>query len=102
MVAVTKQMIGAIALGVLAGCADTPIIKTMDHGTVLIKWPAANRTREAVRQHCAPGERGCAFYSADDFICEVFAEEPGGIDDFRRLETMGHELVHCVFGKGHK
>ncbi len=33
--------------------------------------------------------------------CIVIAYEPHGFDDHRRVETLGHELLHCLKGPVH-
>lgn len=33
--------------------------------------------------------------------CSIFAYRPRGFDDHRRLETLGHELLHCISGPVH-
>lgn len=44
---------------------------------------------------------GMAIMSADDNICEVYALVPKRIDDQRTL-TIGHESLHCVYGRYHE
>jgi len=35
-------------------------------------------------------------------ICDVHVVEPRSVKDKRVIETWGHELVHCIYGKYHK
>lgn len=42
---------------------------------------------------------GCA--KVHGRACTIVAFEPRGFDDHRRLETLGHELWHCVRGPKH-
>ena len=44
---------------------------------------------------------GKAVMSPNDNICEVFIIKPTRIDDIHTL-TLGHEVLHCVYGRYHK
>ena len=33
--------------------------------------------------------------------CTVYAFKPHSLDDFRALQTLGHEVLHCTDGKFH-
>jgi len=44
---------------------------------------------------------GMAIMSPDDTICEVYAVKPKRIDDQRTM-TIGHEFLHCIYGRYHK
>ena len=49
-------------------------------------------------------QRGLAVY-ADGFDgkrwCKIYAYKPYGVDDFKHLNTLGHELLHCTDGRYH-
>lgn len=34
--------------------------------------------------------------------CTIYVVEPKGSQDYKKLTTWGHELVHCVYGSFHK
>ena len=46
------------------------------------------------------GMQGQALYSPSDNKCEIVIYEPKGIDDEATL-TLGHELMHCLYGDYH-
>lgn len=48
-----------------------------------------------------PDHLGLAIYSPDDNICEIFALEPKKVDG-EKTRTLGHELLHCIYGEVHK
>lgn len=37
-----------------------------------------------------------------NLTCEIHVINPSNADDDDRMETWGHELVHCVYGRFHK
>ena len=46
------------------------------------------------------GIQGQALYSLDDNKCEIIIYEPRKVDDEATL-TLGHELMHCLYGDYH-
>lgn len=48
-----------------------------------------------------PEHLGISVYSPDDNRCTIFSLKPRYIDDERTL-TLGHELLHCIYGEVHK
>lgn len=42
---------------------------------------------------------GCA--KSHGSSCTIVGYEPRSFDDHRRLETLGHELWHCIKGPKH-
>ena len=46
------------------------------------------------------GIQGQALYSPNDNKCEIIIYEPIKIDDEATL-TLGHELMHCLYGDYH-
>ena len=42
---------------------------------------------------------GCALVRNKS--CTIVAFQPRGYDDHRRVETLGHELMHCFDGPKH-
>jgi len=42
---------------------------------------------------------GCA--KSHGRSCTLVGYEPRAFDDHRRLETLGHELLHCIKGPKH-
>jgi len=70
------------------------------------------KTEEELRKHCptdvlhqAQGLRGCskggALQTPASNVCRIYILEPKGFDDHRRVETLGHELMHCMKGPVH-
>ena len=43
---------------------------------------------------------GVAFYSYSDNECQIFALKPTTLDSNKTM-TVGHELLHCIYGKLH-
>ena len=45
---------------------------------------------------------GCnAFHSPANF-CDIYVMMPESMDDDKKMEIIGHELLHCRFGEYHK
>lgn len=57
--------------------------------------------RQRLQREINPDLVGMAIMSPDDTICEVYAVKPKRIDDSRTM-TIGHEFLHCVYGRYHK
>lgn len=53
---------------------------------------------EDPHRHCGVGKRGCAVMVED--VCHVYVKPPRAWADFDRMETLGHEMMHC-FGAVH-
>jgi hypothetical protein len=47
------------------------------------------------------GLQGQAIWSNTDNTCEVHLLRPKSIDD-DRTKTLGHEMLHCIYGTYHK
>ena len=47
------------------------------------------------------GLRGQTLYSAGDNVCDIIVREPTSLDD-DATRTLGHELMHCLYGDYHK
>lgn len=60
-------------------------------------------TEDELRQACGNDmlaePLGCALSHGRS--CTIIAYEPRSFDDHRRIETLGHELWHCVKGPAH-
>jgi hypothetical protein len=46
-------------------------------------------------------ERGCTLFHMDTMECEVIVPVPERLDDQRTL-ILGHEVLHCAFGRYHQ
>lgn len=45
---------------------------------------------------------GCnAFHSPQNF-CDIYVMMPDSVSDTKKLEIIGHELLHCRYGEYHK
>ena len=71
--------------------------------TIEVTWLVSD---EAVTQKCqelglpTTGANGCARSKPDNIaICEVYAVQPRDFNDSARLETFGHEVLHCLGAK---
>jgi hypothetical protein len=87
-----------VVLVSLGGCAHTPgepIIKTFSARTVEVTWirsPAG-----------CDGAAACASFKVGGRdACTIRAAEPADWNDEGALEILGHELIHCFYGAGHK
>jgi len=56
--------------------------------TVRVHWV------EDPHERCGVGARGCA--EIREGVCHVYAKKPRMWPDFDRMETLGHELMHCL------
>ena len=45
---------------------------------------------------------GCSEWDAEKRICTIYAQTPVFVHDDGRMDTLGHELLHCMNGKFHK
>lgn len=43
--------------------------------------------------------KGLSVWNDND--CTIYAYEPKDVNDFERMETLGHELLHCFRGSYH-
>lgn len=98
------RLLAAILL-LLAACDQAPLDE-MTVRTVLV------RTEAELAKHCAANpihgaqglmgcSRGGVMSTPAEKTCTIYALEPRGFDDHRRLETIGHELWHCRKGRVH-
>ena len=85
----------------LMGCTVEP------ENTQAIKVTFVKDTSE-VRQKCGntPLEPyGCAKQHRSEInpngACEIIAIRPTGFDDHEAVKTLGHELLHCLWGPVH-
>jgi hypothetical protein len=85
----------------LVGCTVEP------DTTQAIKVTFVKDTSE-VRQRCGntPLEPyGCAKQHRSEInpkgSCEIIAIRPTGFDDHEAVKTLGHELLHCLWGPVH-
>ena len=72
----------------LCGCASAYTGPVRDRTEVVVKWDADCETMGL------DGARGCATWS--DTFCEIHAPKPESFLDSRALQTLGHELLHCL------
>lgn len=62
----------------------------------------ALRTRESEPDYKYGDRRlkGMTTWNGED--CTIYAYEPQGENDYDKLETFGHELLHCFRGSYHE
>jgi len=70
-------------------------VKLYDNNSQLI-----NTLTERLGSPVNENTLGKAIMSPNDNICEVYALKPRRIDDQRTM-TIGHELLHCLYGRYH-
>lgn len=90
-----------LPLLLLAGCT----VQTDNAQPVKVTFVA---TTAEVIQHCgySPLEPyGCARQNRSEInpggSCEIVAIKPRGFDDGEAVKTLGHELLHCLWGPVH-
>jgi hypothetical protein len=54
-----------------------------------------------LQRSVSPNQLGMAIMSPDDNVCEIYSTKPRRVDD-KRTMTLGHEFLHCVYGRYHK
>lgn len=45
---------------------------------------------------------GCAIYDRENLHCIIYAQVPKYVDGDERMDTLGHEVLHCFAGDFHK
>lgn len=85
----------------LAACTEAP----QDGQVIIVKWA---KDGKEVRQMCGPSflePYGCARQNRSQInpggSCEIVAIKPKGFDDAAAVNTLGHELLHCLWGPVH-
>lgn len=85
----------------LVACTEAP----QEGQFIKVTW--VKDTAE-VRQRCGntPLEPyGCAKQHRSEInpggACEIVAIKPRGFDDMEAVQTLGHELLHCLWGPVH-
>jgi len=86
----------------LAACTVTPYEGQM----IVVRWA---KDADEVRQMCGQTSfiepLGCARQNKSEInpkgSCEIVAIEPRGFDDKEAVNTLGHELLHCLKGPAH-
>ena len=82
----------AVAVFFVSGCASDPYGFRVVYAT----------SSADLDRYCGPSPLrrfGCAISRPGG--CVVVALAPRGFDDRRRLETLGHEVLHCTHGPVH-
>lgn len=92
---------------ILAGCNDSSdsIGRTFNKDGQEIRLTVTTvKTRYDMKSEVweyGEGIQGQALYSPNDNKCEIVIYEPKNVDDEATL-TLGHELMHCLYGNYHK
>lgn len=90
--------IALLALALLAGCSG-PIRVT--YHFVDTEEELAEHCGESLMAHPLGCAKGGAMSTPDARDCDAYVLRPRHFDDSRRLETMGHEALHCYTGPKH-
>lgn len=45
---------------------------------------------------------GCTAFNLETKHCNVYVAEPRYVSDNERMRVLGHETLHCVYGKYHE
>ena len=90
-----------LLLLLLAGCTYQP-----DDAQPIKVTFVANTAEVRAKCGASPLEPyGCAKQHKSDInpggACEIVAIKPRGFDDHAAVETLGHELLHCLLGPVH-
>lgn len=96
-----KTLIAIVCALLVFGCADTvPLQHTTDYKTMTITWVRTWPSNPAGGA-CGSGDAvGCAKRTSPT-SCTIWAVEPTSIQDTNRMDTIGHEVLHCFLGKFH-
>ena len=89
-----RLMCGLIASGVLllSACGFTPLKADRKTDRMQITW-----SHDVAR--CPPNTEACATYNTKH--CLIRSPEVQGQDDYRGIELLGHEALHCFRGRWH-
>lgn len=91
------------------GTGGDKVIKTFDRtGEEIIltvqmynnQFELVNAINTRLGYEVDPDHLGLAIYSPDDNICEIFTLVPTRVDG-ERTKTIGHEVLHCLYGELH-
>jgi hypothetical protein len=93
----------------LAACDSTTTVEsikptrdTKDFTVRLNVVPQNQITEKCNALGNAYDANGCnAFHTPENF-CDIYVVMPDNVNDSKRLEIMGHELLHCRYGAYHK
>jgi len=94
-------------LMLIIGCGDASdkVAKEMDRTgeelSVTVSVVNDSSEMKAEAWNYEEGIQGQALYSPDDNKCEIVTYKPQRLDDEATL-TLGHELMHCLYGDYHK
>lgn len=93
----------------LKGEPKTDIIKTFDRTGIdlLVTVHVYPTQKDMIRSlelllssEINPGTMGMAVYSPDDYRCDIFITEPRRVEG-ETTKTLGHEMLHCLYGEVH-
>jgi hypothetical protein len=75
---------------------------TQWEGVVHIHFMSYNDLQKELRKHYPKETREVLGFKIDseDGVCHIFMMKPEFVND-NRTRTMGHELLHCVYGPYH-
>lgn len=100
-----------ILILVLTACTDnrkiTPEWDYTDHPITLTihTFDTLTEMQYAVMERTGKEQpstlQGFAIMSPDDTVCEVFVVKSKRIDD-EHTKTLGHEVLHCLYGRYHE
>lgn len=101
-----KNIFTAALIFLLTACNNgNPVEKEFDKEgqTLKVTVVFVNSEREMSRHafDYMKGVRGQALYSKEDNECKIVTYEPRYIDKDPTM-TLGHELMHCLYGDYHK
>lgn len=89
-----------LILVLLGGCASAPTYQPDDGHTpakMLVTWHRVSFAD--VAKHCGDswgkGPFGCAVFNRSGGTCDIYT-----VKEFT-LELLGHETLHCFYGKWH-
>lgn len=98
-----------LIFGFLAGCNSTstvePIKPTRDIKDFSVRLNivgAADITKACNGLGTEYNANGCnAFHSPQNF-CDIYVVMPDAVSDDKRMQIIGHELMHCRYGAYHQ
>lgn len=97
-----------VASILISGCASVGserIVPTRDTPNFTVRLniiPERDIARRCDQLGVKYESDGCnAFHSPANF-CDIYVMMPNSVDDRKKMEIIGHELLHCRYGEYHK
>ena len=108
------QLVAFIAIvTALTGCEDKKLDKEFDrtkksNEIIVYIYPNKESVTDSYEEWTGTNDGllrdGWATWNpvgSDKYFCEIHVTEPRSVKDTNAMETWGHELAHCMYGRYH-